>query len=54
MGTFKTLYGYECKKILQKKLTWISFLLCMVGLVLNATASMTTDYYFERKKIGSN
>lgn len=54
MGTFKTLYGYECKKILQKKLTWISFLLCMVGLVLNATASMTTDYYVEGKKIGSN
>lgn len=54
MGTFKTVYGYECKKLLQKKLTWISFLLCMIGLILNVTASMTTDYYVEGEKIGSN
>lgn len=47
MNNFGTLYRYEVKKILSRKLTWTAFLVCFFCIALTATVDLTGKYYVD-------
>ncbi len=47
MGNFGTLYRYEVKKILSRKLVWIVFLVCVSCVALFMLADLTGKYYVD-------
>ncbi len=47
MNHFGTIYRYEVKKILNKKLTWIVFLSCVLCAGMFAAADLTGNYYVD-------
>lgn len=53
MNTFGSLYRYECKKIWDRKLTKISFALCLVLVIITGTARLFGDYVVDGVVIGS-
>ena len=54
MNNFGTLYRYECKKLLGRKIVWISFSLCIAAIVISLSAPLLGDYYIDGKLIDSN
>lgn len=54
MNNFGMLYRYECKKLLSKKIVRISFLLCMISILLSLVIPFFGDYYVGEKFIDTN
>lgn len=54
MNHFGTLYRYECKKLLSKKIVWISFLLCIITIAISLFAPFWGNYYAEGKLVDTN
>lgn len=53
MNTFGSLYCYECKKIWDRKLTRISFALCLVLVIITGTVRLFGSYVVDGEVIGS-
>lgn len=53
MNTFRSLYCYECKKIWDRKLVKISFMLCLVLIVITGTVRLFGSYVVDGEVIGS-
>lgn len=49
-----TLFLYEYKKILHKKIVWISTLLCLIALVFSVCSPLLGTYYIDGKRISTN
>ena len=54
MNNFKTLYLYEMKKLLSRKLVWISWLIILLLEVAVIISPFIGDYYIDGEKAGSN
>lgn len=54
MNNFGALYRYECKKLLGRKIVWISFFLCMAVIVISLVVPLLGDYYLDGKFIDTN
>lgn len=54
MNKFSILYRYECKKLLCKKIVWISFTLCIGIMMISLFAPMLGDYFVEGKFVDTN
>lgn len=54
MNNFGVLYRYECKKLLKKKIVWISFSVCMVIIIASLIIPLLGDYYIDGKWIDTN
>lgn len=54
MNNFGVLYRYECKKLLSKKIVWISFSLCIITIVISLFAPFWGNYYAEGKFVDTN
>lgn len=54
MRLFGTLFLYEYKKILRKKIVWISTLLCIIALVFSICSPLLGSYYIDGKRISTN
>lgn len=48
------IYKYELKKLMKKKLLWITTILCVVCLIINVFSGLFGTYYVEGKPIESN
>lgn len=53
MNTFGSIYSYECKKIWDKKLVKISFVFCLIWIILSCTSTLFGRYYIDGEFIGS-
>ena len=53
MNTFGSLYCYECKKIWDRKLTKVSFALCLVLVIVTGTGRLFGSYVVDGEVIGS-
>lgn len=47
MNNFGILYRYECKKLLGKKIVWISFVLCLAAIVITLCMPIIGKYYLD-------
>lgn len=54
MNNFGALYRYECKKLLSRKIVWISFLLCLITIIISLLAPFFGNYYVDGKFIDTN
>lgn len=54
MNHFRTLYRYEVKKILCRKLVWIVFLVCVLCVMLFTLADLTGKYYVDGKVVDTH
>ncbi|MCM1553662.1 MAG: hypothetical protein NC092_13375 [Butyrivibrio sp.] len=54
MSHFKTLYLYEMKKILKRKLIWITLLICMAVLGMVVTSSLFGTYWVDGKEVDTH
>ncbi|MDE7274119.1 MAG: hypothetical protein K2N95_13835 [Lachnospiraceae bacterium] len=54
MNNFGTLYHYEVKKILSRKLVWIVFLICVVCAGMFASADLTGKYYVDGEVVDTH
>ncbi len=54
MDNFGVLYRYECKKLLSRKIVWISFSLCIITIVVSLFAPFLGSYYAEGEFIDTN
>lgn len=54
MNNLWTIYKYELKKITEKKLFWITSLLCLIAIIITTFASLFGTYYVDGKPIESN
>lgn len=54
MSQLKTLYLYEMKKILKRKLIWITLLICMVVLGMVVTSSLFGTYWVDGKEVDTH
>lgn len=52
MNPFKTIYRYELKKLLKRKLVWITFSVCIAFIIVMVVIQMTGSYYVEGKLMG--
>lgn len=51
MRDFTVLFRYELKKILKRRMVWMAFALCLVGIGVSATSSLFGTYYVEGKPV---
>lgn len=54
MNNFGILYRYECKKLLDRKIVWISFSLCIITIVISLAAPFWRNYYAGGKFVDTN
>ncbi len=54
MNQFMTLYYYECKKIMKKKIVGISFAICVAAIIFSMCVPLMGTYYLNGDSIGSN
>ncbi len=54
MSNFLTLYRYELKKNLKRKITWITLAVCLVAISISALSDLLGSYYVEGKLIDSH
>jgi len=54
MNNLWTIYIYELKKLIHRKLLWITTFLCMVGIVITVFADLIGTYYVDGEPIESN
>lgn len=51
---FSVLYRFECKKLLGKRIVWISFSLVILISIFSLVAPLLGDYYIDEKRIDTN
>ena len=51
MRDFTVLFRYELKKILKRRMVWMAFALCLVGIGVSATSSLFGTYYVEGEPV---
>ena len=54
MNNLLTMYRYELKKLLQKKLVWISLFICMAAIVFSILFPLSGTYYANGVAISTN
>ena len=54
MNNLFALYGYEQKKLAQKKLVWVSLLVCMAAIAFGVLFPLTGTYYANGEAISTN
>ena len=54
MNNLFTLYGYELKKLVQKKLLWVSLLVCMAAIAFSILLPLLGTYYANGAAISTN
>ncbi len=54
MNNLLTMYGFELKKLLQKKLVWISLFICMAAIVFSILFPLSGTYYANGVAISTN
>ncbi len=54
MNNLLTMYGFELKKLLQKKLVWISLFICMSAIVFSILFPLCGTYYVNGVAISTN
>lgn len=54
MNNYGTIYRYELKKIISKKIVWISFLLGILVSIVSVFAPLLGNYYIDGKFIDTN
>ena len=54
MNNFIILYRYEWKKLLDKKIVWITFALCIVIIILSLSVPFVGSYYVGGEWIDTN
>lgn len=54
MNNFGVMYRYECKKLFNKKIVWISFIICVAVIIFSQVLQMVGGYYVEGKLIDTN
>ncbi len=54
MNNFGVMYRYECKKLLNKKIVWISFAICVAVIIFSQVIQMVGGYYVDGKFIDTN
>lgn len=54
MNNLGVLYRYEYKKLLSKKIVWISFSLCIITIVISLFAPFWGSYYAEGEFVDTN
>lgn len=54
MNQFSVLYRFECKKLLGKRIVWISFSLIILISIFSLLAPLLGDYYIDEKLIDTN
>lgn len=51
MNNLWTIYRYEIKKLLGKKLLWVTALLCLIGIVITVSSSLIGTYYVDGEPV---
>ena len=54
MNNFKTIYQYEFKKLMKRKLVWITLSVCILMIAVMTLVKLTGSYYVEGELIGSH
>ena len=54
MAYLRELYKYEVKKILVRKIVWITLLICMLGIVVTICANLTGTYYVDGEAVDTH
>lgn len=54
MNNFGSLYRYECKKLLGRRIVWVSFGFCIAAVIISLVAPLFSDYYIDGKFIDTN
>lgn len=54
MNNFGVLYRYEYKKLLSKKIVWISFSLCIIIIIISLCAPFWGGYYVDGQFVDTN
>lgn len=54
MQNFITLYQYELKKILSRKLVWITMLICILCIVMTVSSGLFGTYYVDGKAVDTH
>ena len=54
MNNLFSLYGYELKKLMQKKLLWVTLLVCMAAIAFGVLFPLTGTYYANGEAISTN
>lgn len=54
MSNFRILYQYECKKLLGKKIVWITFALCIAAIIVSLCVPFIGSYYVGDELIDTN
>lgn len=54
MNNFGILYQYECKKLLNRKIVWISFLICTIIIIFSLCVPFLGDYYIGGEFVDTN
>ncbi len=54
MNNFATLCGYEFRKLLNRKIVWISFALCVVLIIISLCAPFLGSYYINGAFVDTN
>ncbi len=54
MNNLFTMYGYELKKLVQKKLLWVSLLVCMAAIAFSILFPLTGGHFVNSVYIGTN
>lgn len=47
MNSFGALFKYEWKKLILKKIVWLSFTLCLIGIVIAVCSPIMGEYYLD-------
>ncbi len=54
MNNFKTLYSYECKKLMNKKIVWISLVICLILILISLCVPFLGNYYVNGELVDSH
>lgn len=54
MNNFRVIYRYECKKLLGRKIVWITFALCIVAIIVSLCVPFIGSYYVGGEVIDTN
>lgn len=54
MNNFRVLYRYECKKLIGRRIVWITFALCIVAIIVSLCIPFIGSYYAGGELIDTN
>ena len=54
MNHFSVLTRYELKKLFQKKILWVTLIVCFLGILFSLLFPLVGDYYVDKVFIDTN